>query len=399
VGALEEHPDLAPDARVTLRGVAVLVEGFDAPWGPGARARALVEAVAARGVPVQVLGLQAGRDAPRRELRGLVRVRRAPRLPAGASRSAELALAELAALAHLRLERERLNLVWGFGARVGALAVRAARAVGLPAVVELPDGGPGGSVAAGFAEPDALRTRAALRGADRLIVPDDAAAAGAHAALGVPDGRLERLAPAVDLQRFKPAPWERPSDRPPRLLHLGPLDPPGRSLLEDTTSRLRGAHPELELVTELAPAKATRLLREADVLLLPTAEPTSEHALLEALACGVPVVAVLGGRAELLGGEAVAAAAATPEAFARAAGELLADPDLRAKRAASGLTMATRHDLAQAAAARVRLFEQVGVARDVDPRTRPARLGGEARLARAFLSAGLHGLGQRLRGR
>jgi glycosyltransferase involved in cell wall biosynthesis len=109
-------------------------------------------------------------------------------------------------------------------------------------------------------------------------------------------------------------------------------------------------------------------LAAADLLLYPVRRDTFPYAVLEALGCGLPVVALdLPGLREMCDGTAVLAA--SPATAGREAAELLADPARRSRLAAAGPLRAAAFGAAATAAAYARLFDAV-LAGTAGPATR-----------------------------
>jgi glycosyltransferase involved in cell wall biosynthesis len=99
-------------------------------------------------------------------------------------------------------------------------------------------------------------------------------------------------------------------------------------------------------------------LAAADLLLHPVRRDTFPYAVLEALGCGLPVVALdLGGLREMCGEAAVLAR--SPKEAGHEAAALLADPARRARLAEQGRRRAAGFGAAATAAAYARLFESV----------------------------------------
>jgi glycosyltransferase involved in cell wall biosynthesis len=99
-------------------------------------------------------------------------------------------------------------------------------------------------------------------------------------------------------------------------------------------------------------------LAAADLLLHPVRRDTFPYAVLEALGCGLPVVALdLGGLREMCGDAAVLAG--SPVEAGRQAAALLADPARRARLATAGPPRAAGFAAAATAAAYARVFEAV----------------------------------------
>lgn len=88
------------------------------------------------------------------------------------------------------------------------------------------------------------------------------------------------------------------------------------------------------------------LLAASDVFLMPSEEEGFPRVLLEAMACGVPFVAAdVGGVAEVVPPGSALVTAGNVAGFAAAVDALLADPSLRAERAAAGAAWVQRYDL------------------------------------------------------
>ena len=175
-----------------------------------------------------------------------------------------------------------------------------------------------------------------------------------------PSARVRIWHPGVDANRFSPA-SERPaggSHIPYRLLFVGArfAAKGGEDLLEAVGHRL-GRDIELDIVTpdpvasrpglgvhrlEPGAPQLVDLYRSADLLCLPTRGDSFGWVVLEAMSCGVPVIASrMGAIPELLRpGTAEEAGivvdARDPGALAQALDELLADPERRRSMGAAG---------------------------------------------------------------
>jgi glycosyltransferase involved in cell wall biosynthesis len=163
-----------------------------------------------------------------------------------------------------------------------------------------------------------------------------------------PEANVIEHHPGLDLRRYLPAP--RRERARPRVLFVGGrfAEKGGEDLLAALGGKL-GGELELDVVTpaevperpgvrvhRLA-ASDPRLLdlhQQADVLCLPTYGDTNPWVLLEAMACGTPVVSTpVGGIPDLLerGRAGVLVPYGEPRALAEAVGTLLADPQRRAQ--------------------------------------------------------------------
>jgi alpha-maltose-1-phosphate synthase len=154
--------------------------------------------------------------------------------------------------------------------------------------------------------------------------------------------------PGIDLQRYRPA--ARRERARPRVLFVGGrfLEKGGEDLLRALGERL-GRDVDLDLVTHaevperpgvrvhrLAPSDAQLLdlQQQADVLCLPTLADSNPWVLLEAMACGTPVVSTrVGAIPEMLehGRAGVLVPYGNPPALGEALRALLADPHRRAQ--------------------------------------------------------------------
>jgi glycosyltransferase involved in cell wall biosynthesis len=171
--------------------------------------------------------------------------------------------------------------------------------------------------------------RRALLAADHVLYQSEFCKSSAELFLGAPRGAWEVLANAVDVEHFSPAP-EPPPDGPILLLAGDQLQPyrlelalrtlalvrrrqPGARLLvsgrhvvppEQLVADL-GLRDAVELVGRYSQADAPSLFRRAHVLLHTTVNDSCPSVVIEAMACGLPVVhPASGGTVELVGDEA-----------------------------------------------------------------------------------------------
>jgi glycosyltransferase involved in cell wall biosynthesis len=134
----------------------------------------------------------------------------------------------------------------------------------------------------------------------------------------VPDARVVELNPGIDLKRFRPA--DRVPRERPRLLFVGGrFDAKGGFDLLAAVRHLLGTEVELDVVTpapvpatpgvhvhRLSPAdeRLVSLYQQADLFCLPTYADTMGWAIIEAMACGTPVIATpVGAIPEVIGGD------------------------------------------------------------------------------------------------
>jgi glycosyltransferase involved in cell wall biosynthesis len=193
---------------------------------------------------------------------------------------------------------------------------------------------------------------------------------------GLDAGKARVIRPAVDPLAFRPQP---PNGRPVpdvlRVLMVGGLrwekgheyaleavrhvadrgvaiqldlvgDPPDRAAMaSDEQARIMHTVADLGLEANVTlrggepPEQVSRRLAAADVLLHPSVAEGIPNVVLEAMACGIPVVATnVGGVSEVVtdGVEGLVVDARNPEALAQALVRLAAEPTLRARMGAAG---------------------------------------------------------------
>ena len=217
-----------------------------------------------------------------------------------------------------------------------------------------------------------------------------------------PAARVIEHHPGVDLQRYRPAP--RRERARPRVLFVGGrfVKKGGQDLLTALGDQL-GRDVDLDLVTpadvqerpgvrvhRLAPSDA-RLLdlqQQADLLCLPTYGDANPWALLEAMACGTPVVSTpVGGIPDLLdgGGAGVLVPYGDPRALGEAVRALLEDPLRRAQLADRARRRCEeRYDARRQFARLAERLREVYSAAHGDPRTSASRPDGVPTLSTAF---------------
>ncbi|HLG91739.1 MAG TPA: glycosyltransferase family 1 protein [Acidimicrobiales bacterium] len=224
--------------------------------------------------------------------------------------------------------------------------------------------------------------------------------------------RVTVVAHGVDTGRFRPDPQAEAADlellghlgvAPPYLGFLGTLEPrKGLASLLGAFDRLAPGRPGLALVLaggrgwgtrELEEALAAcrhrhrvaavgylpdeavpAFLRRAEVVAYPSEGEGFGLPVLEALACGTPVVTTEGTpMAEMAGDVAVLAPPGDPEGLARALAQALdEDPGARRRRVAAGLALARSHSWEAAARAHAAVYRRVASA------GRPGRRAGQS---------------------
>lgn len=174
-----------------------------------------------------------------------------------------------------------------------------------------------------------------------------------------PGARVEVIHPGIDTTVFVPAP-RRPRDRP-RLLFVGArfAEKGGADLVAALQGRL-GTEVDLDVVTREPPEPQpgvrlhslspgdpalVDLFQQADLFCMPTHGDSFGLVLLEALACGTPVLtSPVGAIGELLGSGTVGVAVPPGDvpALRRELLALLADPDRLARMGEEGRAVVTR---------------------------------------------------------
>jgi N-acetyl-alpha-D-glucosaminyl L-malate synthase BshA len=293
--------------------------------------------------------------------------------------------------------RERLEIVHAHYALPHAVAAHLARQVlaaeGGGAVPRIVTTLHGTDITLVGSDPSFLPlTRFSIAASDAVTTPSDWLARATHDVLGVPGAvAIDVIPNFVDVERFTPAaaggppaggtgvpvvahvsnfrPLKRLDDvvevfarvraaRPARLWLVG--DGPERARIEAAIAA-RGLAADVELLGERADLPA--VLRGAAVFLLPSEIESFGLAALEALSCGVPVVAsAVGGLPEVIADGEVGFLRPVGDvaAMAEAVGRLLDDAPLRRRLGAAGRRLAERrYALAPAVDRYVDLYRRV----------------------------------------
>ncbi len=122
----------------------------------------------------------------------------------------------------------------------------------------------------------------------------------------------------------------------------------------------RGAPPGVVIEGGLTDEALREAYRDADALLLPLSDATANNAILEAMACGRPVVSTdVGGVAEMTGEAALLAPPGDARALADAVLALAADPARAAALGRAGRARAEALDWRVIAARHAALYERL----------------------------------------
>ena len=227
----------------------------------------------------------------------------------------------------------------------------------------------------------ALERRSFARAAGVLAYSTWAAEAVARVC---PGANVHVLHPGIDLLRFRPGDREHPG--PLRVLFVGAgFLPKGGGDLLEAIGPLLGPEVELDVVTRDTPAlpdgarlhrlepgdpALIALFQQADVFCLPSLRDANPWVVVEAMACGLPVVASTVGS---LGGllrdsrTGIGVRAHDPAGLSDALRQLLQDHDLRAAFADRARAYAEEHFDARRQA--VRLMDVMGSALSSSPAT------------------------------
>ena len=215
---------------------------------------------------------------------------------------------------------------------------------------------------------------------------------------------VEALTNGVDTARFRP-PGNRRGGRPPTLVVPRRLVPKNgveyfvralpriRQRVPGVRARLIGDGPERERLEMLARglqveesleflgaqphAEMPELLGSADIAIFPSLMEATSVAALEAMACGLPVVATaVGGLAEIVDEEVgTLVPPANPDALARAVATLLGDADLRKRGDTARARVAARWSNDHLVERHLEVYGDLLAGRRVGKPSRPARGG------------------------
>lgn len=193
---------------------------------------------------------------------------------------------------------------------------------------------------------------------------------------------VSRLAPEKNLRflldALAPLLRAQNKEAPTRLVLVG--DGPQRAALEKHASRL-GVAGRVLFTGAVSHGRVPRLLAAADLFVLPSVSEVNPLTLREALAAGVPVVAVdsFSARAVLDDGRNGRIVAPEPQAFRAAVADLVARPGVRKQMAAHAQNAARRRELNAPAGATeqtLALYRRLLAARPgrpADPGNKPER--------------------------
>ena len=198
----------------------------------------------------------------------------------------------------------------------------------------------------------------------------------ARRALGLPQGVplllfVGRLQP---LKRLEVAVTALEALRDAHLVVVGgPSGPHGEEYRAEVEKLVgaSGLHDRVWLVDPQPHELLSTYYRAADVCVVPSRSESFGLVALEAAACGTPVVAAaVGGLTTLVdhGRTGFLVDDATPEAFAEAAGRILADPLLAEKLGTAAVVRARRYTWAQAASVLRSTYEELAVGNLVECR-------------------------------
>jgi len=318
------------------------------------------------------------------DMPGVYRIGRSVQLLSNGSFARITAGVGLTAAVREILRREEVDVVHVHGPlhpTLGVIAPEAARDLGIPVV---------GTFHSWFRRSIAYATFRGLlqRRLSRYAATIAVSVPAAEAHARYFDSRWEIIPNGVDVDHFHPN-GRRPADAVgsrPRLLFLGRLDPRnGLDQLLSAMPRILSAYPRAELIIagdgplrRAYQARARALGRSvrflgrvyderpalyasADLYLCPTSKASFGITLLEAMACGTPVVGsdICGFRELVDGGKTLLVPPDDPSAWADGVVGLIRDPDRRAEMSAWGLEKAARYSWAEVSRRVVQVYLRV----------------------------------------
>jgi len=356
-GTVKEEPPLSETAsRIGWKDFKLVLVGPLPPPSAGManQTEQLGRLLRAEGMRLRVVATNAPyRPAWVRRTRGL----------RAAVRLGSYLLALRQAVQHAQIVHVMANSGWAWHLNA-APAIWAARLAGVPVVVNYRGGGAERFFARSFAW-----VRLTLARADTVVVPS-----GFLEGLFRNRGVAAQVVPnVVDLERFNPAPQrsprsspnviiarnlERVYDIPTGLRAFSALQAtfpgarltiagtgPVRADLERLTTQL-GVADAVRFTGPLDNARMSELYRSADLMLNPSRVDNTPISILEAFACGVPVVSTdVGGVPFIIehGRTGLLVAAGDPEAMAEAASKILREPELHTTLREAGLEAAVQY--------------------------------------------------------
>jgi len=360
------------------------------PYIAGAEIQALglSRALQSLGADVSLLTTRFRRGLAARDIVDDMPVRRLPVVPEPVGRSrigrklgfhATKASQVVALAGYVAVRGRRFDVVHAHCLSASTLgAVLGARLAGVPIIVKPSLGGPEGELRKLIGSGASGAITRVLNLVDRFAVIDTSISDELRDA-GIDEGRFVEMRNGVDLERFRPATGaEREEERRrlglpdgPIALFVGqlverkgvvPLLEAWRSVrvaVSDATLVFAGqgdltgvveeaaARPDSGVVLLGVRRDIVRLLRAASLLVLPSRNESFGNVVLEALACGLPVVAGPTGVVRTLDLGATAGRVvdpADPASIASAIEEILVAPDLAATLGARGRELALRFD-------------------------------------------------------
>lgn len=372
------------------------------PYIAGAEVQALglARALADLGAQVRIVTTRLEHRLPGFETIDGVEIRRLPVTPrplgsGEADPGAHVAkVLQISAMAlYVSARARRYDVVHAHCLSASALgATLGARLAGVPVVIKPSLGGSDGELHKLLASSAAPALLPILRSVSRFAVMSPSIG-DELAAVGVSRDRLVAVSNGVDLARFRPADaehqyatrvrFELPPEGPVALFVGQLVERKGVRPLLEAWSRVRGelegatlvfvGHgPEAGAVEAVASDSRARvrflgarndvveIMQAADALVLPSRNESFGNVMVEAMACGLPLVVGRTGVAEALDLDGVAGrivAPDDPESIARALVEVLGAPDVAAALGARGREIARQFDFTEIAGRYLEIYE------------------------------------------